>query len=570
MSGIFSTLSVARSALLAQGAAIRTTGQNIANAGTEGYTRQQVQFTAARPETLEGLSVGTGVEIARIERIIDQQLEASLRDAGTTLSNLQMQSKMLGQIETILNDLADQGIGPTLDRFFAALNDLAARPEDQTLRRQVVAAADALSDALDFAAKSLQTLTSNINDEIVTSVDLINDTAVEIAQLNVEILRAEKGGQDIGTANDLRDRRDMLVKTLSGQVDLTAVETPTGAVNIMVNNTWLVYGQTASTLVLDEDARNELVIATPRFEDGGHIFAPENGGFGALLNLRDQIIPSFEDSVNSLAHTLIDRINRIHSQSEGLARFTQLTGTNSVDSPTAALDQAGLAMSVRDGRFSLTVKNENTGHVDTYDIAVNLSDPDAAMTLADLADAINNAVGTDHPGVTAGLTHDFKLAIQSDSPTITFGFADDDAGILSALGLNTFFTGDSATDMDVNSLVRDNLDFFAAGHGAGIADNSGVLAMLAMREEAVIENDTLENWWIGQIGQLGVERAHARELAENQQVIYDNLLAHREALSGVNIDEETINLMQYQRAYQAAARLLSVVDTLIATLLQSV
>jgi flagellar hook-associated protein 1 len=571
MAGIFSTLSIARSALQANDAAIRTTGQNIANAGTEGYTRQRVVATAANPAQLApGLTIGTGVELTRIERILDAQIEESIRNSSASLKDLSTRSRVLGTVETALNDLADNGIGPALDKFFAALNDLAARPEDHTLRSQVVAAADALGDAFGFGESSLTEIRGNLNEELVTAAREINRLSTEVAQLNSEITVAENGGANLGTANDLRDRRDALVKRLSELTGAKAIETSTGAVNVMVNGDWLVYGMKANELVLSAGADDGVPITTVRFAGDGKIFSPATGEFAALRALRDETVPAIVDDIDNLAAAVIDQVNRFHSMGEGLARLTNVEGTNAVSSPTAALQDAGLPFEVRDGRFYFTVKNENTGALDSYDIAVDGATTGDPTTLYDLAESINSAVAAAHPEILARVTNDFRLAIDSTSSSVTFGFREDSSGVVSALGLNTFFTGSGARDLGVNPLVRNDLDLLAAGKGGGVADNTNVLDMLALRDQKVLDGATLENWWQGRIGALGVARAEARDLAENQQAIHDNLVAQRESLSGVNLDEEAINLMQYQRAYQASARLLTVVDELIATLLQAV
>ncbi len=571
MAGIFSTLSIARSALQAHDAAIRTTGHNIANAGNEAYTRQRVIMTAAEPEHLaSGLSIGTGVDILRIERILDAQIEESIRGSSAALKDLQTRSRVLGMVETALNDLEEYGIGPAMDKFFAALNDLAARPEDHTLRTLVVAAADALRDAFGFASDKLGEITGNLDEEVVTAAREINRLSGEIAALNEEVTLAENGGINAGTANDLRDRRDALVRRLSELTGAKAIETSTGAVNVVVGGDWLVYGTTAHELVLSEGARDGIPCTTVRFGGDGKLFQPATGEFAALRSLRDETLSEASTDIDNLAHAFIDQVNRLHATGEGLVRLTDVEGTNAVTSPTAALGDAGLPFSVQDGRFYFTVMNENTGALDSYDIAVDLAGPNAPMTLYDLRDSINDAIAADHPEISARVTNDFRLAIDSESPSVTFGFREDTSGVVSALGLNTFFTGSGAADIDVNAMVRDDLDLLAAGHGGGVADNTNVLAMLELRDRESMDGATFENWWQGRIGALGVARAEASDLADNQQAIHDNLVAQREALSGVNLDEEAINLMQYQRAYQASARLLTVVDELLATLLQAV
>jgi len=570
MAGIFSTLSVARSALLAQSAAIRTVGQNIANADTEGYTRQRVQFAAARPERLGRLSIGSGVEVSRIERVIDQHLEESLRRAATSLEDLSTRSKVLGRIESVFNELDEEGIGPALDRFFQAVNDWSVRPEDSTARRQVIASADALADAFNYAGKRLIEIRSSLNDEVETGVGEINRMASEIAQLNGQIVEAENGGRDLGTANDLRDRRDLLLHRLGELVDLKAIETSTGAVNIMVNGQWLVFGKHTQQLETYQTAEDGIRITKVRMAESGAAFAPESGKFGALLAGRDSIVPGFMQDLDKFANTIIGEINRVHSTGEGLRRFSDLTGTVAVSSPTAPLSELQLPLAVSDGRFFFTVKNESTGRIDRYDIAVNLTGSQSPMSLQDLAAAINAAVADDHPEIEASVTNDFRFRIRSTESALTFGFEEDTTGVLAALGLNTLFTGAKASDMSVNDLVRSDPALLAAGQGDGPGDNRNALAILALRDKPLIEQATLEDWWHGKLGALGVQQAQAKELAENQQRIVDHLTNQREALSGVNIDEEAINLITYQRAFQGAARLLAVVDSLVATLLDAV
>jgi flagellar hook-associated protein 1 FlgK len=196
---------------------------------------------------------------------------------------------------------------------------------------------------------------------------------------------------------------------------------------------------------------------------------------------------------------------------------------------------------------------------------------DPSGSLQDLATGITAALATRHPSVTASVTSEGRLRIASSDPDLTFTFAGDASGVLAGLGLGTFFTGRSASEFGINQAVEDETRLIATGRGDGPTDSSNIAAIAALRDAKLLDNDgaSLEEYYQGVVGALGVNRAQARDLLENQRTVDDHLLNERSALSGVNIDDESLDLIRYQRAYQGAARFLSVIDTLLEALLDT-
>jgi flagellar hook-associated protein 1 len=565
MAGLFTSLGLAGSALDAASAAVRTTGQNIANANTEGYTRQRVQLSA-RPadQAGSGVQIGTGVQISRVERLMDGRLEEQIRNAGASLADLEARDRTLGRIEDILGDLDSNSIASALSDFFDAASDLANRPEDHAARALLLAKGDDLAVAFQTRDEALRDLRKDVETEVATSVGEVNSLASQIAVLNGKITESENGGIDSQSANDLRDKREELVKQLADLVGVRTVETATGSLNVLVGSDFLVFGDTAMPLTLDSSADGDVVVSTVRFEVDGKPVTIASGKLAGLIEMRDSSITSLREDLDRLASALISEVNRVHTGGEGLVGWTDATSTAAVADPNAALSEAGLVPEPVNGSFELHVANANTGLTDTYTIRV-----DPGTTVNEIASRINAAVASEHPQITASVTIDGRLRIRSAEESLTFTFGNDSSGALAGLGLGTFFSGTGASGMAVNQALVDDPRLIATGQGGGATDAANIQAIIALRDSMVLEDGsaTFEEYYQGVVGVLGVDRSRATELLENGQAIAEHLQNQRSAISGVNMDEESIDLIRYQRAYQGAARFLTVIDSLLEALL---
>ncbi len=564
---LFSSLNLARLTLGAHQTAIQTVGHNIANATTEGYARQRVQMTPTMANDLVFAQVGSGVRIARIERVVDQHLETNLRDARSDLANLTEQDWIWTLTESIFNDLDGAGLSVSLSRFFDAMQDLSLNPSDPTARSLLLEEGRTLSENFHFLDARIRDLREGLDDDIEGSVLDVNRLTGEIAALNRSIIEAEGGGAFPDTANDLRTRRDSVLRELADLVDIRVLENSTGGVQVLTSSEVLVNDGQSRELSLVNASDGDIGLRNIRFADNGSAFSPNGGRLAALLAGRDAVLPDLRGELDAIASELISQLNANHGTAEGLTRLSSSLGSVAISNRTASLDQVGLTFPIESGGFTIQVVTEPNGARESYRIDVDPS----TMSAADLADQINLVVGIDHPEISAQVTTDGRLEIASSDSAVTFTFRDDDSGALTALGMNGMFTGFTARDIAISEHLFADPSLLSTGHGGGTGDNSAVIEMIGLRDAGLFAaGNSFEGHYQALIGEIGIHAQEARDLLGNQTAITQAVQNQRESLSGVNIDEEAISLLAYQRAYQGAARFLNVVDRLLETLINSI
>jgi flagellar hook-associated protein 1 FlgK len=269
--------------------------------------------------------------------------------------------------------------------------------------------------------------------------------------------------------------------------------------------------------------------------------------------------------LDSLASALISEINRIHAGGKGLSGFSNLTGTAAVIDPTVALSDTGngLDFPPKTGSFFIDVKDAS-GSVVRTQINIDLDGIGADSTLNSVAADINANVA----GVTATVLADGRLKL-SATGGCTFTFGEDTSGVLGAMGLNTFFTGKNALDIAVNPLISGDPNMLAAATTGQAGDGSNATALASLQDQAVssLGGVSLNEYNTSTVANLAVSASGARSAADASGVIFDSLTAQRESISGVNLDEEAVALISYQRAFQGTARFMTVVDDMLQTLL---
>ncbi|MEW6250008.1 MAG: flagellar hook-associated protein FlgK [Planctomycetota bacterium] len=550
---------IGRSALAAYQAAIAITGQNIANLGNPDYARQSGRLAALYGGmTSAGIAPGTGVNLSGLSRHVDLALEAQLRSALGARAGAQTTYQTLNRIEGLYNELTDQDLSTQLTQFFAGFAGVQTDPLESSARRLVISNADAVIGTMQRHRRGLldQVQTLNATVEQVTSD--ANGLAREVAHLNELVVTAESRGQ--GGANALRDRRDALLRQLGELMDIQTREQDNGIVNVYVGSEPLVdfnYSRGLKTVTVLEDG---LERASIRFADNNGSVLVRGGKLGAAVTARDVHVASQLDQLDRLAGALIYEVNRAHASGQGLIGLTSATGTYAARDAKAALNSmaAGLPFPIQNGTFVVRVKDQATGQVTTTRIEVDLDGLDADTSLADLAAALNQV-----PGLGATVTPDNRLRLEANSGC-EFTFADDTSGALAALGVGTFFEGVNASTIAVNAAVRADPRLIAASAGGapGDGDNAGRLAQLGSQASALLGNISIEDYRQGVITALAVETAGAETAHEAADAVYSSLLAQREAISGVNLDEEAINLTKFERSFQGASRFLGVLDSL--------
>ena len=268
----------------------------------------------------------------------------------------------------------------------------------------------------------------------------------------------------------------------------------------------------------------------------------------------------------ALAGGLTFELNKLHASGQGLDGAATLVGTTTVTDPTKALNDpaSGIRQLPQNGSFVVHVKDKATGQTTSTLIKVDL---DGKGTDASLNSLIAQIDGVD--GVTA-VNNGGRLQITADNaPATEIAFSQDSSGTLAALGINNFFTGTDAKSIAVSDTLLKNPGLLAAAKNGNSGDNQTARAIAALETTAIaaLNGGTLKSNYEGMVTEVATATSDATANAEASSAVTETLEAQRESLSGVSLDEEAVNLMKYQRAFQGAARLISVVDDLMDTML---
>lgn len=634
---LFSSLHTGLTGLQATMAALQTTGHNIANASTPGFSRQRVDLQAQRPLELPRFQVGRGVTLAGVSRIVDQGVEQRLRDSQAVLSSLGARSETLDRLEALYGALSGVDLGEQMNRLFAAIQDFSLNPEDLSTRREVLGSATTLAQSLNFLDRRIREFRGQLNGDVKTTVDDVNRITRELADLNRHIVASEHAGLDNGDANDLRDRRGVLLRELSDLIRITAVESTNGDVNVLAGSAFLVFGTEAFDVTTTESADNGVLVDTPVFSNRAAALAVEGGRLQGLIEGRDEVLGQASRDLNVLAQAVAFEFNRVQSTGQGLERFGDLTSLRSVQDVALELALEGsvtsastldtltdasligitdptgrtlqvlsgqdvletrritgfdpttgtlffdrplpkplaigdryqikeLPFPVVNGSFDVVVTNEVTGVQQSFAITIDLDRIGADTTWNDVVTQLNLV-----PNLAATLTSDNHIRIRSGSNDVRFSFARDTSGFLAAAGLNAFFTGATAGDVAVNDALSVSPELLSGALSNRPGDNAGALAFGALRDLAVTDGGaTFEDFYRGIVGGLGVQAGEYKNRFETQGFLAQQLENQRERISGVNIDEEAVHMIEYQRAFQASARFIGVIDDLLNTLINGI
>jgi len=273
------------------------------------------------------------------------------------------------------------------------------------------------------------------------------------------------------------------------------------------------------------------------------------------------------DKIDSLAGNLIFELNKLHASGQGLEGFSAVSATNQVDDATVALTdkRANLAFKPNSGSFVVHLKNKTTGLTTSTLVQVDLDGAGGNDTTLNSLQADLDAI----PNISASIQGG-KLNVAADSTDVEVSFSQDSSGVLAALGVNNFYTGKNAQDIAVNQNIVARPSLLAAAKNGEKGDNQTALAIAGLESQAIaaLNGASLKDTYESAVNSLATQSAAAKTNAEATRVVKETLEAQRESLSGVSLDEEAINLMRQQRAFQAASRLIQAVDEMVQTLLQ--
>jgi len=558
-SNIFSVLNTAKLGLLSQQLAIEVTGQNIANVQTEGYSRQEVQFEATTPRSFSLGQLGTGVRVAGIERSHDEFLFSQILGEGDTLGRFQVRKDVFEQLEILLSENNGQSLNQTLSSFFAGVQDLSSNPTGLPERSSLLAEAENLASVFNNLGESLFKIQQNLDATISVEVAKINSLTEDIAALNKSIHANEP---TTFNANDLRDKRDQKVKELSGLIDLNFVDELDGQISITLNDgTPLVLQSTAFTLDTSINGNNKSFLDILVLDAAGNstnITSSITGGtLKGYLDMRDTEVEGLRDKLDRLAAGFVQEFNNIHQQGFGIDGST---GNNFF----SALTTTVLTNTNNTGSATLTATNGDPSKIsiDKYEITITGSN---SFSLTNLTTGASSGTFTFTSGSTFNLANGFAVTI-SGTPAVGDKF-------------KLSVSESAARNFSVSSGVLSNSDKISAGLNSS-TDGANALELVALQSKLVFDSITLDSSGSGTftfdefyssiVSTVGIESFSSQATYSQQEAILLQLNTRRESISGVSIDEELINMIKFQQAYNAAARLIGVVDELLDTVISQV
>lgn len=557
---LFGSIQMAGNTLQAMQIGLHVVGNNIANANTPGFIRERTIYTPAPVQKLGNLTLGLGVEVAGIVQSLDRFAEERLRDVGGDRASAEVQEKSFREIESILDALSDIDVSTAMSDFFNAITVVSEQPEEISARNLATGAGKTLASAITTLNGSVETVYSDFSRQADNLTAEINTLTEQVRKLNVQIVALEGGGASGSDAGGLRSQRRTAVNRLAEIAGIEATETATGAINVAVNGDFLVFEGTRREVRSIHSSTDGLPTVNTVFADNGSPLQVTGGELHGVYESRDTVVKGFLDRLDEFAAALAFEFNKVFSQGQGITGFSSLTSVEGVSSSTATLDSAGLSFTPTNGTFDLLVYNTKTKLTETRTIAVDLNGLDGDSSLASLAAAINAA-----DGVTASVTSDNRLTIQADSDELRFGFSGDTSGALAALGINTFFTGSNAGNLGVNGVVlADGAKFAAASDGIGVGiDNA--LRLIALHDEGVssLNGASITGIYDQLVNETAQGATSAGSIAEGFRVFEQTLDAAAQATSGVNLDEEAIDMIMLQQTYQASARYISTLAELL-------
>ncbi len=591
MPSTFSGLETALRALHAQQRALETVDHNIANANTEGYSRQRAIMAATEPYTVPALNredsvaqLGTGVEVTEIHRYTSDYLNAQMRAELPRGQRWETIESAYKQIEVIFNEPSDSGISAALGRFWQSWSDATGMPDDLGARTAVTEAASNLAFSIRDADSRLRDIQSDMDLQVRQNVARINDIAVQIAALNDPISKVQAFGDQ---PNDLRDKRDMLLDELSKIVDINYYENSDGTMTVDIGGHALVMGNDYGQLLVQPDPtnsmRSKVVWAdgqTPLVVHGVPLAGPMSaangelvgGTLGGAIYTRDVVVNDQLAKLDNIASSLIDAVNQLHAGGFGLpddsagSPATPRPGSALAGTPT--LTTPPVSGVVVDNSLYPAALGIGAGH---YSVQVSDASGTWRFRLLDSqgqAVQINAVAG-------GGMTDDWQ-ALPSGTFDTGRGFAIQFSGTPTASGevasfdYNNFFKGSSAHDIDVSDWVRNNRENVAmAASGDAAGDGSVALAISRLRTKPLLNGFPIDGYYNSVVTDLGLASKQASAMVTNSQNLVEHLQTRKDEVSAVNLDEETVSLIQYQKAYQGAARVMTAIDDMLDRLINN-
>lgn len=606
MAGLFDTFTIAKRGLNVQQTNIDVTSHNISNASTTGYSRQRAVVETTRPfggmsrfDTCSVGQIGTGSQITAIQRIRDSFIDYQVRSETGTAGYYTTTSDALTKVEGVFSEPSDTGIQELMNNFFSAFQEVSKNPDKSDVKTVAIQKASSLADAINYAYNQLQTNIDDSQKTLLTNVTDVNSYLDQINELNKQIRSVSAVGE---TPNDLMDKRDNLIDQLSNDfgikidkdkfdsINLSSIEYP-NSVFVKANPSDVDYSRLSyvESAVAEEAPKanptdpttytgkvtvtyyplgnKDLPLQTLTINDGGKALADELNQCRILISDKDGIVGATDTSTTPPTTTpptteadLKKYIFKTYEYESGVNNVDnnhikgQIAGNQGVQVTIKSymdnLDKlaAGLAYSVN---------AIATASLDSASAGQGLNNNPIFVTY----DSTTQTYSTNDTGITAKSIKVSDVLVKDPTKlncAATSTSGDGDGSRANAIAnLNIVKMDFSSITASDDLTAMDRQDFLTKLGITGFSDTTD-LALTAGTN-----GFTSDSYYKSIINKCAVDTQEAGRISSNQDVILSNLDSQRQAVSGVSIDEETTNLIQYQHAYQANAKVISTIDELL-------
>ena len=619
MGSTFSGIELGKRSIMANTDAITTAGHNISNANTEGYSRQRVQIKAFDPLYKPDLTraerpgmIGQGVDVESINRIRDEMLDQRIVGQAHLEGYWDTRSKYYMMLEQIYNEPDEVSIRSNMDKFWEAWQELSIHPENQASRQAVVTRGETLTDSIKQRWEGLYGIGNLIDGDIRATVQQVNNYAKQIAETNAEIVRSRAMGDN---PNDLLDRRDLLVDKLSKLINITTDQRDNDEFMVHVDGKILVQGSVSREIGFaprEDDSGYEKLI----WKDTGFDAFFSGGQLGALVELRDVDVRNEIQSLNTLTMNFSDLVNDIHRNGVGANNVTGLdffvqhpfventngnydrdgdgyldtsyvfrfTGSNALDMQQQVGIEGVMTLSGTDGYVDIPYYHTDT--VETVIARINNSTSEVKAYLdknnhlvlkaTTSQDISNPDFVIRHVEDSGYFLSGYSGILRGNGEANAYDFAQADS--VNALTANTQFAVapyfNPSAYIEINSEIRNDVMCVAAGYPdvnghAPAGDGRAAVEIASIRNTSIMVGSmkTFDDYFADTVTNVGLKGEQAETNLLTQTAIMDDLRNMRDSISGVNIDEELAEIMKFQHGYNAAAKFITVWDSLIDTII---
>jgi flagellar hook-associated protein 1 len=621
MTSTFMGLEIGKRGVQAHQQALHVVGHNIDNARTKGYSRQRIEMKAFDPIYLPGLNreetpgqIGQGVAVERIERIRDQLLDKRIVAQASSEGYWTERDRYVRMMEQMYLEPGENSVRAKMDTFWDAWQELSMYPADTAPRTAVIERGKTLIDGIHNRYQGLKGLQEQADSDIQMTVGRVNEITRQIAALNGEIVRSKAMGDN---PNDLMDRRDLLVDELSSIIDITIDARDPDEFMVHTSGLVIVQGKIGRQFDLRKGIDDE-GYAHIYWQDTKQEMRFNRGSLGALLEMRDVTINAEIRTLDNMTMNFVDLVNEIHSKGYGI---NGVTGLNFFSEYPFVANLNGNYDRSGDGTFDSSyiyrINGLNALEAQAqpgFEGVITLAGPEGNIqiryyssdTVADIISRINNS-GAE---VVARLNRDGRLSIKGtptqpidcvhENPDFVIRHVEDSghfltgyAGLLGQDGVFDWGTADAVASLrngaeysvapishpsgwiEVNPDLIKDATSVASGFGfngneanPGNGDAAAAIASIRNNPVMVGQLDTFDDYFADAVTRMGIMGEQSeRALATENQLMKD-LNELRQSISGVNVEEELADMIRYQQGFNAVARFVSTVNSMLDVLMR--